>query len=131
MMGSGEIELAYDLQRRPQLAFATVDDDKVGHGPFVLQGLLCLHIFAGDGGFGLLTTGTPAEAAAQHLLMAGEIVWPLDRLDFETAIFAIFGASRLKHDHRAYRVGTRGVGDVVAFDAIRWSGQVEGCLNLF
>src|SRR6266700_7340158 len=37
--------------------------------------------------------GLATEAAAQHFLVAGKIVWAFDGLDFEAAILAIFGAT--------------------------------------
>src|SRR5436305_10689889 len=74
--------------------------------------------------------GLATEAAAQHFLVAGKIVWAFDGLDFEAAIFAIFGASGLKDDHGADGVGPLGIRDVVAFDALRGGGQVERLLNL-
>src|SRR2546421_11919862 len=74
--------------------------------------------------------GLATEASAQHFLVAGKIVWSFDGLDFEAAILAIFGAAGLKDDHGTDGVGSLGIRDVVAFDALRGRGQVERLLNL-
>src|SRR5579883_2353963 len=72
-----------------------------------------------------------AKTAAQHFLMAGEVVGAFDGLDLEAAILAVLRTPALEDNHRADGVGSLRVGDVVAFDALRRRGQVERGLQFF
>src|SRR5579883_857889 len=73
----------------------------------------------------------PPETAAQHFLMAGEVVGAFNRLDLEATVLAILRSPALEDDHRADRIGSLRVGDIVAFDALRRRGQVERGLYFF
>ena len=63
-----------------------------------------------------------AKSAAQHFLVTGEVIWPLDRLDLKAAILAGLWPARLKDHHRPYRVRALRIRDIVTLDAL-WRGR--------
>ena len=68
---------------------------------------------------------TRPEPAAEHLLVAGEVVRSLDRPDPEPAVLAGARLAVLEHDHAADRFAALEVADVVALDAQRRPGRAR------
>src|SRR5579863_3178126 len=63
--------------------------------------------------------------------MAGKVIWPFDRLDFEATVLAVLRSAAFKDNHRADGIGALSVGDIVTFDAIRRRGKIERGLQFF
>ena len=109
-----QAELVEDGLRGRDLALAAVDDDEIRQLPAELLGAA---LVAGLG---------PPEPARQDLLVAGEVVRALDGPDPEAAVLPRPWPALLEDDHAADRLGTLERADVVALDAHRRPGQVEG-----
>ena len=71
------------------------------------------------------------KSATQHLLMAGEVIWPFDAFDLEATVLTGLWASCFKNHHCPYRVCSLRIRDIVTLDALWWSSQVERFLQFF
>ena len=105
-------QLVEDRLRRADLTLAAVDDDQVRHRPAELLRTA------------LVPRPRPPEPAAQHLLVAGEVV-RARTVRSEPAVLAGPWLALLEDDHAADRVRALDVRDVVALDAQRRAGQAE------
>ena len=108
-----QAELVEDGLGRRDLALPAVDDHEVRELPAQLLGAA------------LVAGLRPAEAAQEHLLVAGEVVRALDRADPEAAVVPGPRPALLEDDHAADRLGALERADVVALDAHRRTRQVE------
>ena len=113
-----EAELGEDLGRGADLALAAVDDHQVGQPPAELLGTA------------LLGRRCPPEAPPEDLLVAGEVVGAVDRLDPEAAIVTGPRLAVLEDDHAGDRLGALEVADVVALDPEWRVGQPERLAQL-
>ena len=114
-----QAQFVEDLLGRAHLALAAVDDDQVRHRPATLLVRPLLPVLG------------EAEPAAQHFLVAGEVVRALDRPDLEPAVLAGARLAVLEDDHAADRLAALEVADVVALDAEWRAGQPERGRQLF
>src|SRR4030042_4174290 len=79
---------------------------------------------------GSIRSFNPLEAAPEHLLHHGVVVYALHRPYLEATVRRWLGASVLKNDHAPYRGGAPYVGYIVTLYSVRQPRQVQFSLKL-
>jgi hypothetical protein len=120
--GDGDVlqaQLLEHLDGDAELALAPVDQHQVGRVGEALPGVDAL----------LPLLQVVGEAPGEDLGHRGEVVLAVESADLEAAVVGALGQPVLHDDHGADDLRARQVGDVVALDAQRRLGQVEGVLE--